>query len=134
MGLSAEFASEQHDGSRLNTKGCGVNEQTDELAELLNQQAPDRLDAFWDWVEDEIEDEVAKKTRTTPEPIADTIKAAIHERKLTAYAVGKMSGVSPNIISRWLNDERGLTLRTTEKLATALDMVLMPREQKGERP
>ena len=40
MGLSAEFASEQHDRSRLNTKGCGVNEQTDELAELLNQQAP----------------------------------------------------------------------------------------------
>ena len=29
----------------------------------------------------------------------------------------------------WLNDEKGLTLRTAEKLATVLDLVLVPREE-----
>jgi len=32
-------------------------------------------------------------------------------------------------IGVWLNDEKGLTLRTAEKLATVLDLVLVPREE-----
>jgi antitoxin component HigA of HigAB toxin-antitoxin module len=105
-------------------KSSVSEQQFDRLAGLLAKQAPERVDALFDEVLT-----MPRKTRT-PEPIADTIKAVIRERKLSTYALGKMSGVSSGIISRWLNDERGLTLRTAERLAAALDLVLVPREER----
>jgi transcriptional regulator with XRE-family HTH domain len=54
--------------------------------------------------------------------IGDCIKEEICERNLTAYALGKMTGVSPVTIQRFLAGERGLTLATAEKLARALGL------------
>lgn len=51
--------------------------------------------------------------------IADCIKEEICELNLTAYALGKMTGVSPVTIQRFLAGERGLTLATAEKLTRA---------------
>jgi hypothetical protein len=44
-----------------------------------------------------------------------------------------MTGASIDSIQRWLNREQGLTLKTVEKLAAALDLVLVPRDRvKGQ--
>jgi transcriptional regulator with XRE-family HTH domain len=54
--------------------------------------------------------------------ISDAIKEEICERNLSAYALGKMTGVSAVTIQRFLTGERGLALATAEKLARALGL------------
>jgi transcriptional regulator with XRE-family HTH domain len=68
-------------------------------------------------------EEMAKK-KQAPAVLARTIAAAIRAKGTSAYPVGKASGVSPSIISRFLSGERGLTLRTAEKLAKVLGLTL----------
>jgi plasmid maintenance system antidote protein VapI len=57
------------------------------------------------------------------------LEGAIRDRirglNLTPYRVGKMTGVDASVIQRFMADERSLTLDTAEKLAKALDLVLM---------
>jgi carbon storage regulator CsrA len=60
--------------------------------------------------------------------IADSIKQEICERNITAYALGKMTGVSAVTIQRFLTGERGLTLATAEKLARTLGLGVCRRE------
>jgi hypothetical protein len=71
----------------------------------------------------------APKKKRTPEPIADAMKECIRNNMYSTYALSKASGVSPGIISRWLNGERGLTLRTAERLVAALDLVLVAKHR-----
>jgi transcriptional regulator with XRE-family HTH domain len=59
--------------------------------------------------------------------LEQAIKDRMKSLGLTAYAAGKMSGMSPTMIQRFLNGQRGLTLKTADKLAKALDLVLMTR-------
>lgn len=65
-----------------------------------------------------------KSKRTGPPTIGETIKAVIHERGLTAYAVAKAAGINAAPVQRFLGGERGLTLGTVEKIALALGLVL----------
>jgi DNA-binding phage protein len=92
---------------------------SEKLAVLVAGLPPERRAALFDEVLT-----MPRKTRT-PEPIAGTIKATIKARGMTAYSVGKASGVSSTIISRWLNGHRSPSLGTIEKIVTALDLVLM---------
>jgi transcriptional regulator with XRE-family HTH domain len=69
------------------------------------------------------------RKKRAPESIGDTIKRVMKERGLTAYAVSKKSGVHETQISRWLKNERVPSLGTAEKIAAALDLVLVPRER-----
>ena len=59
------------------------------------------------------------------------LEGAIRDRirglNLTPYRVGKMTGVDASVIQRFMADERSLTLDTAEKLAKALDLVLMTK-------
>jgi len=82
------------------------------------------LDAFWEELPT-----MGKKRAKRPasETLAGSIKARIKALGLTAYALGKSSGVSAVVIQRFLNGERGITLETAEKLCGALDLVLVPR-------
>ena len=70
------------------------------------------------------------KKQKTPAP-AGMLEAAIRDRirnlNLTPYRVSKMTGVDPSVILRFMAEERGLTLRTADKLAKALDMILVTR-------
>jgi len=102
----------------------GVNATYDRLAGLLREQPPERLDAFWEELPT-----MGKKRAKRPasETLAGSIKARIKALGLTAYALGKSSGVSAVVIQRFLNGERGITLETAEKLCGALDLVLVPR-------
>jgi len=61
--------------------------------------------------------------------LATAIKAQIKARKLTAYALGKASGVDAVVIQRFLNGERSITLGTAERLCHELDLVLVPRSE-----
>jgi antitoxin component HigA of HigAB toxin-antitoxin module len=97
-----------------------LTEQFDRLAALLGDQAPERVDALFEVL-------MPRKKRA-PEPIGETLKAIIRERSLTAYRLAQMTGSNIDSIQRWLNGERGLTLKTVERLAASLDLVLVPRD------
>jgi len=77
---------------------------------------------------------MAKKRTKRPAAVslAGSIKARIKALDLTAYALGKLSGVSAVVIQRFLNGERGITLETAERLCQALDLILVPRGQREE--
>jgi transcriptional regulator with XRE-family HTH domain len=62
-------------------------------------------------------------------PISKALRSTIHERRLTAYAAAKSSGVSVDAVQRFLNGERGLTLATVDKLAGALNLTLCPEDK-----
>jgi plasmid maintenance system antidote protein VapI len=61
-------------------------------------------------------------------PVSRALRDAIAERGWTAYAAAKRAGVSVDAIQRFLNEERGLTLATVDKLAVALGLTLCPDE------
>ena len=85
----------------------GVSDRLDRLASLLREHRPDRLAAFWR----ELPTMGRKKTKQTgPFMLEEAIKDRMKSLGLTAYAAGKLSGMSPTTIQRFLNGQRGLTL------------------------
>jgi transcriptional regulator with XRE-family HTH domain len=58
--------------------------------------------------------------------ISKSLRNAIRDRGLTAYAAAKLAGVSVDAIQRFLNRKRGLTLSTVDKLAGSLGLTLCP--------
>jgi transcriptional regulator with XRE-family HTH domain len=40
--------------------------------------------------------------------------------RMTPYAIAKRAGVSPSVVTRWLNGERDLSLPTAAKIARVL--------------
>jgi transcriptional regulator with XRE-family HTH domain len=58
--------------------------------------------------------------------VSSALRNTIRARGLTAYATAKQAGVSVDAVQRFLNDERGLTLATVDKLAVALELTLCP--------
>jgi hypothetical protein len=71
---------------------------------------------------------MAKRKPPSSHPISRALREAIRERGLTAYAAAKQAGVSVDAVQRFLNQERGLTLATVDKLAGALRLTLCPDE------
>jgi plasmid maintenance system antidote protein VapI len=69
----------------------------------------------------------------TPSTLSQVLLTTIKERELTCYALAKMSGASATTIQRFVNGERGLSLSTAEKLAQALGLELVPRDQTGSQ-
>jgi transcriptional regulator with XRE-family HTH domain len=70
---------------------------------------------------------VKQPKRSEAESLEDVIKARIKTLGLSAYAVGKQSGINAVVIQRFLNGERGINLATADKLCQALDLVLVER-------
>jgi plasmid maintenance system antidote protein VapI len=72
------------------------------------------------------------KKRKTVAPVG-MLEGAIRDRirglGLTPYRVGKMTGVDASVIQRFMANERSLTLDTAEKLANALDLVLVTKPE-----
>jgi plasmid maintenance system antidote protein VapI len=60
--------------------------------------------------------------------VSQALRDTISERGLTAYAAAKQAGVSVDAVQRFLNEQRGLTLATVDKLADALGLTLCPSE------
>jgi hypothetical protein len=111
------------------TVESGLNEQGERLASLLAVQAPERVDALFD----EVLMPTPKKSRRkkkAPEPIGDVLRAEIRRRGLSGYELGKLAGIAPDSVQRWLSGQRSsMSLKTVERLVVALDLVLVPREK-----
>ncbi len=67
--------------------------------------------------------------------VSHQLRKAIEGRgDLTAYQLGKDSGVDPGVISRFLSGQRGLTLAVADRLALALDLRLTPTPKRPRKP
>jgi len=63
--------------------------------------------------------------------LEDALRKAILDSGMNTVQVEKASGVSQSIISRFLNQERGITFSTASKIAHALNLELKPKRRKG---
>ncbi len=59
---------------------------------------------------------------------SEVLRAEIARRGLTAYAVGKRSGVDISILQRFLAGERMLSLKSFDRVCVALGLGLRPTE------
>jgi transcriptional regulator with XRE-family HTH domain len=57
-------------------------------------------------------------------PISDQLRAIINARGMTPYAVSQVAGVSPSILTRFINGDRGLSTGTLDRVADALGLEL----------
>ncbi|MGV1080770.1 MAG: helix-turn-helix domain-containing protein [Candidatus Nanopelagicales bacterium] len=87
------------------------------LAEKLNNLPPDRQQAFRDWLEG--------GAMALP---SEVVKRVIRERGLTAYRLGKSTGVSVDAIQRFLNNETALRSAPLDKLCQELGLVLVEQQ------
>lgn len=65
--------------------------------------------------------------------LSRSLRDVIESRGLTAYALGKESGVDPTVIGRFLAGERDLRLGTADRLAAALGLRLVEVARPGGR-
>jgi len=63
--------------------------------------------------------------------LEDALRKAILDSGMNTVQVEKASGVSQSIISRFLNQERGIAFSTASKIAQSLDLELKPKRRKG---
>lgn len=69
-----------------------------------------------------------KKTESAT--IAEQLRDAMRGSGLSIYMLAKRSGVSWPILGRFLSGERGMTLSSAAKIASALNLELRPKGQK----
>ncbi len=53
------------------------------------------------------------------------LREVIEARGLSAYAAGKLAGVDPGVVQRFLTGERDIRLETADRLALALGVRLV---------
>lgn len=63
--------------------------------------------------------------------IVETLRKAMKNSGLNITQLEKLSGVDKGQISRFLNEERTLTLESAEKIAKVLGLELRPKEKRG---
>ena len=68
------------------------------------------------------------KKQNGKKPVSRILRETIRDRGLTAYATAKQAGVSVDAVQRFMNNERGLTLGTVDKIAESLDLTLCKEE------
>ncbi len=61
------------------------------------------------------------------EAVSNSLRRVIRESGLTPYEVARRAGTSPQIITRFLNRERGLSLVTVDRICAALGLELHRR-------
>lgn len=69
---------------------------------------------------------MAKATRRSK--MADTLRQAVLDSRMTVNAVAVAAGVPQPVLHRFMNGERDLTLRSVQKLADYLQLELRPRK------
>lgn len=65
-------------------------------------------------------------------PVTSGLRRAIQKRHLTAYATAKKAHVSIDSVQRFMNQERGLSLGTVDKIADALDLKICEEDAPSE--
>ncbi|MDG3008328.1 helix-turn-helix domain-containing protein [Paludisphaera mucosa] len=74
----------------------------------------------------------ARKSGAPKPKVSRALRETIREKGLTAYSAAKKSGVSVDAVQRFLNEERGLSLATVDKLADSLGLTLCPDDSGAE--
>ena len=59
-------------------------------------------------------------------PISETLREAVRACPRSRNRLGQLSGISPSILSRFVNERRALTLRVIDPLCEALGLELRP--------
>jgi transcriptional regulator with XRE-family HTH domain len=70
-----------------------------------------------------------KKPAAAPPTVSETIRAEITRRGLTAYAAAQLAGVDTSVMSRFMAGERGLSMRTLDRVCVALALTLRPASE-----
>lgn len=60
--------------------------------------------------------------------LGERIKSEIVRQGLSAYRVSQMAGLTPSVMTRFMNQDRGMQLETAEKIAEALGLELAHRD------
>ncbi len=107
------------------------------LEALLRQASPDRLEAFAQYLKNQVQAEKRTQARTQARrsatgPISEVVQRAVRESGLSVHALARVSGVPQPVLSRFIRRERDITLSTLEKLAGALRLELR-RKKDGKR-
>jgi transcriptional regulator with XRE-family HTH domain len=69
-----------------------------------------------------------------PTKFSDQLRQAIDGCGLTRYAIAKATGIAESTLSRFMSGERGLPMKTLDRLAECLglEIVLRPKRKKGK--
>jgi len=62
------------------------------------------------------------------------LREVIESRGLSAYAAGKLAGVDPGVVQRFLTGERDIRMGTADRLGLALGVRLVEVARKGGAP
>jgi transcriptional regulator with XRE-family HTH domain len=78
-------------------------------------------------------------TKTKPVPvsrraISEQLRGAILDRGLTAYRLGRETGIDPGLIQRFINGDRDIRMKTADALAEALGLRLADGPRGRGRP
>jgi hypothetical protein len=92
------------------------------IGSLLDARPPGRRDCLLE----SLDDMARKQTPAAPRTVSGTLRAAIAGRGLTAYAVARMTGVDTSVVARFLAGERGLSMKSLDRLCEALELELRP--------
>jgi plasmid maintenance system antidote protein VapI len=92
------------------------------IGALLDTRPPGRRGAF----QEHLDDMAREKPPTAPPTVSETLRAEILSRGLTAYAVARLAGVDTSVVARFLARERGLSMKTLDRLCEALELELQP--------
>jgi len=65
------------------------------------------------------------KPRQNQPPLSETLRDAIRESGLSAYALGQLAGVPRTVLSDFLARRSGLTLDSLDKIAPHLGLKLL---------
>lgn len=68
---------------------------------------------------------MARKEAKARHTLSGQIRDVIESRPLSLAELGKLSGVDPTVIGRFLSGERDLRLATVDKIAAALGLRLV---------
>jgi transcriptional regulator with XRE-family HTH domain len=71
---------------------------------------------------------MAKKRLKLSEQLRDAVKTCGHTR----YAISKATGIDQATLSRFVNGERGLPMKTLDALADYLELNITPTIRKGK--
>ena len=68
-----------------------------------------------------------------PKSISEALRDAVRTCPQNQNQLGQLSGVSPSVLSRFINERRALTLRVIDPLCEALGLELWPIQPAKER-
>lgn len=74
------------------------------------------------------------KTDARRETVSEQLRSIVRARGLTPYAVAQAAGLSPSVVSRFMNAERQLTTDTLDAVCAALGLELRETRRGRSKP